>query len=36
MVIEREFIPRGERQMGEVIVDLTIENALEPGRRIVC
>ena len=36
MATEREFLPRRERQMGEVMVDLAVENVFEPDRRVVC
>ena len=36
MTTERLFYARSEGQMGEVMIDLTIENVLETGRRIAC
>ena len=36
MAIERPFYARTEGRMGEVIVELTVENRLDPERRIVC
>ncbi len=36
MATERPFYERTEGRMGEVIVDLTVESVLEPGRSIAC
>ena len=36
MATGRQFYARAEGRMREVVVDLTVENLLVPGRRIVC
>jgi hypothetical protein len=36
MASERPFIARTEGRIGEIYVDLTVENRLEPGRSVSC
>lgn len=36
MATGRQLYERTEGRMGEVVVDLTVENLLAPGRRVAC